>query len=562
MLAGMAWLGRDSRRTVLVAALLVASFLLTAFLAFRGLAAARSRQITAEGVVRDWTRAAMDELARRVEAQAAFYGTYPVLQAMASAPKLLSPADLAAAATNEEMRRSARLVRATLRYDASGGLEVSGGAPAEAVAWLGRTLPALAAAPPPPPQQKPLHAAFGDGERTFVWALTPAAQRAAERGTRHARTDRIEPRNQIVGFEVEIAALAPFFEQAIAASPLLPPSLAEGRIGNDSICVRVTDPRGGEVFRSPAAPNGPLAVRKLAGDGLLRGMTFDAMIAPKVVPLLILGGLAQPDAAMYLVPLLLAAGLLVTAVLQLRKERALARWRSEFVASVSHELRTPLTQIRMFAETLALDRVRSPEERRRSLAVIDQEARRLAQLVENVLQFSRGERGMLSLVRRPLDLVALTRETLTAFAPIAAARGVRVIASLPPTAVALADQDALRQVLLNLLDNAVKYGPNDQEVLVAVEVTTSAGAVAPGVRLSVDDQGPGVPARDRRRIWHRYQRLERERERAIAGAGIGLAVVRDLVTLHGGRVRVEDSARGGARFVIELPADLPAEARP
>jgi signal transduction histidine kinase len=165
----------------------------------------------------------------------------------------------------------------------------------------------------------------------------------------------------------------------------------------------------------------------------------------------------------------------------------------------------------MFAETLALDRVRSPEERRRSLAVIDQEARRLAQLVENVLQFSRGERGMLSLVRRPLDLVALTRETLTAFAPIAAARGVRVIASLPPTAVALADQDALRQVLLNLLDNAVKYGPNDQEVLVAVEATTAAGAAAPGVRLSVDDQGPGVPARDRRRIWHRYQRLERER---------------------------------------------------
>src|SRR6185436_366176 len=106
------------------------------------------------------------------------------------------------------------------------------------------------------------------------------------------------------------------------------------------------------------------------------------------------------------------------------------------------------------------------------------------------------------------------------------------------------DDEALRQILLNLLDNAAKYGPDGQTIAVTLE---------PGLRLTVEDEGPGIPARDRKRVWRRYVRLDRERERAIAGAGIGLAVVRDLVRLHRGTARVEEGSRG-ARFVIEVPA--------
>jgi signal transduction histidine kinase len=243
---------------------------------------------------------------------------------------------------------------------------------------------------------------------------------------------------------------------------------------------------------------------------------------------------------------------MLIAILQLRRERALSRLRSDFVSRVSHELRTPLTQIRMFAETLLLDRVRSEEERRRSLEIIDRESRRLASLVENVLRFSRGERGEDRVEVRPRDVVPLVRRLLFDFQPLTSGRA-RLVASLPERAEALADEDALQQILLNLLDNAVKYGPDGQEIRLAVE------AEGNRVRFSVEDQGPGIPPGERERIWERFHRLPRDRESAVAGTGIGLAIVRELARLQGGSTRVEEGGRGGARFVVELPAAPAAE---
>ena len=108
------------------------------------------------------------------------------------------------------------------------------------------------------------------------------------------------------------------------------------------------------------------------------------------------------------------------------------------------------------------------------------------------------------------------------------------------------DEDALRQILLNLLDNALKYGPAGQEIRVELR---GEGAVA---RLTVEDEGPGIPAADRERVWDRYLRLERDRRSAVTGTGIGLTVVRELVALHAGLAWVADSGRG-ARVVVELP---------
>ncbi len=109
------------------------------------------------------------------------------------------------------------------------------------------------------------------------------------------------------------------------------------------------------------------------------------------------------------------------------------------------------------------------------------------------------------------------------------------------------DADAIRQVLLNLLDNAIKYGPQGQTVKVELYQMSNKACIA------VSDQGPGVPESERERIWGGYYRLERERDSAIAGTGIGLAVVGELIEKHDGTVRVEDRDPGGARFVIELP---------
>jgi signal transduction histidine kinase len=177
--------------------------------------------------------------------------------------------------------------------------------------------------------------------------------------------------------------------------------------------------------------------------------------------------------------------------------------------------------------------------------------------VENILQFSRSERETTRLVPGPVELAPLVHAVTESFQPILRAKHVAIVSHVEPGMAVLADAEALRQVLLNLLDNAVKYGPPGQELRVGAE--RAGGAL----RLFVEDQGPGVPERDRERVWTSWQRLRRDERRAISGSGIGLTVVRDLVALHGGRAWVESAAGGGARFVVELPiAPVTAAPRP
>jgi signal transduction histidine kinase len=276
-------------------------------------------------------------------------------------------------------------------------------------------------------------------------------------------------------------------------------------------------------------------------------VSVEVGLRPETASRLIVGGLPRSRLPIVLAVLALAAALTVAALFLIRREGELSRLRTDLVAGVSHELRTPLAQIRMFGETLLLDRVRSDAERHRSLVIIDQEARRLAHLVENLLHFSRSERGHRWVAIRPLDLAAAVREATEAFAPLAAARNVTLRCELPESLPGSADPDAVRQVVLNLLDNAVKYGPPGTTVSIGLEA--SAGRV----RVSVDDAGPGIPPADRERVWRRFFRLPRDRGSGAAGTGIGLSVVRELAALHGGRAWVETAPAGGARFVVEWP---------
>jgi signal transduction histidine kinase len=245
--------------------------------------------------------------------------------------------------------------------------------------------------------------------------------------------------------------------------------------------------------------------------------------------------------------LILTAVLILAAAVQLRRERELTRLREDFVAGVSHEFRTPLAQIRLFAETLRLGRVRNQAERDRSLEIIEQETRRLNHLVENLLYVSRIARGVPTVSPEVRDVATELREAVEGFGPLAVARHARVEFQGPARLQGRADGDALRQIVLNLLDNAVKYGPAGQTVTVHLERRDG------HLRLAVDDQGPGVPVPDRRRIFQRFFRLERDRDANTAGTGIGLALVQELAAQHGGRVWVETAPAGGARFIVEWP---------
>ena len=335
------------------------------------------------------------------------------------------------------------------------------------------------------------------------------------------------------------------FRRVTLSERALPPAVT-GDLPPDSLfSASVLDGAGHAIFASPIAysspyhANAPLGTE--FGDLVLR---FE--LRPDVAGRLVIGGIPSSPTPLALGLLGLSTLLVVTALLQLRREYELIAIRSDFVSNVSHELRTPLSQILIFTELLKLGRLRSDAERERSLDIIDQEVRRLIRLVENVLQFARSGVGRRRLEEEAVPVAGLVRETLDAFRPLAAARDVTLRADVPARASVRADSSALRQILLNLLDNAVKYGPRGQTVSVAAQVLNGK------TRIAVDDQGPGIPLADRDRVWQGYYRLQRESRSAVAGSGIGLAVVRSLTSEMGGRAWVEDTDTGGARFVVEL----------
>jgi signal transduction histidine kinase len=348
------------------------------------------------------------------------------------------------------------------------------------------------------------------------------------------------------GFVTDWRTLAPLFRKVIERERLLPPSLTRGLVADSFFAVRVSNAAGREVYRSPMQ----YPMQFAASDTLLgpfSGLKAEVILRPSAARQLVIGGLPRSRLPLLLGLLLLTAGVVAATLVQFRREAQFARMRADWVSSVSHELRTPLAQIRMFAETLLLRRTRSEGERQRSLEIIDQEARRLTHLVENVLHFSRTGRGAHRIAPQPVDLATQVEDVVDAFAPLARSRRTDLRVDLQPGVVVPVDAGAFRQMLLNLLDNAVKYGPVNQTIVVRTRMDAAC------VRVEVDDQGPGIPAGERVRVWQPFRRLERDADSATGGSGIGLSVVRELAMLHGGRTWVEDAPGGGARIVVELP---------
>lgn len=246
---------------------------------------------------------------------------------------------------------------------------------------------------------------------------------------------------------------------------------------------------------------------------------------------------------------LLNAVLLVAALVQFRREADWIRARGGFVTAVSHELRTPLQQVLLFSDLLHLDRFESDAERQRATGIVAREVKRLIHLVENVLAFRPdGTRPAAPL--RTDDAYSfdqLVRETVGEFRPLAAARGVDIeLLAACPGAVDW-HPDAVRRVLLNLLDNAVKYGPPRGRVVVET------GCDGRAIVLRVSDEGPGIPASLRPRVTEPYFRGSGDAIDTQGGSGIGLSIVSDLVAAIGGTLRFDDGPGGGLRATVEVP---------
>ena len=293
------------------------------------------------------------------------------------------------------------------------------------------------------------------------------------------------------------------------------------------------------LYATAVKPHPPWIGSRWIMGGLAAMVTVS--VEDAAIPVLMSGGYPSNPAGQIIGAFAFGVLLLSVGARLSWRTLALSRQREEFTSSVSHELRTPLTNIQLFAETLLLDRARTPEEQRSALETITRETRRLVHMVENVLAPSRVGRPAVVLVRRSERVDQLVRDVLASFDPLLRSHDINVAVVYEGAESAFVDGDAVRRILVNLLDNAVRYGPEGQTL--RIEAVNRDHRL----ELSVEDERLGVVSADRERVWRPF---ERGAERVDGGTGIGLAVVRQLVTLHGDDARIEDGKRG-ARFVID-----------
>jgi two-component system phosphate regulon sensor histidine kinase PhoR len=245
-----------------------------------------------------------------------------------------------------------------------------------------------------------------------------------------------------------------------------------------------------------------------------------------------------------LTPLLRGEVLLV--LRDVTEERRALATRRDFVANASHELRTPVAAIRGAAETLLGGALESPGAARSFVEIISRQAERLARLTQDLLDLSRLESRQWRFERLPIDVAQAAAQVVELHAPLAERKGLEVRSAVPEGLSVLGDARALEQVLVNLVENAVKYTPEGS-------VTVSAAPEGGQVEIVVSDTGPGIEARHLPRIFERFYRIDPGRAREAGGTGVGLAIVKHLVQGMGGEIGVESGA-GGTRFRVRLPA--------
>jgi len=228
----------------------------------------------------------------------------------------------------------------------------------------------------------------------------------------------------------------------------------------------------------------------------------------------------------------------------LTNQRSALRRQREFAADASHELRTPLTVIRSSVEHLQRHRDRPVADVGDALEDIDDEVRHMTAIVEDLLLLARSDSGAIALEHVPVDLGDVAADGASALGKPANDRGIRVVVD-PQPAVVSGDPARLRQLVMILVDNAIRHSPSDGRVGVAVR------ALSAGASLTVEDDGPGIRPED---LPHVFERFYRAPGAPGGGTGLGLAIAAWIVDRHGGRIEVANRAEGGARFVVNLPA--------
>ncbi|MFY9313768.1 MAG: ATP-binding protein [Tepidanaerobacteraceae bacterium] len=242
----------------------------------------------------------------------------------------------------------------------------------------------------------------------------------------------------------------------------------------------------------------------------------------------------------------------VLAVLQdVTRERKLEDLRREFLGDVSHELRTPLTYLQGYTEALLDNMVKNEEERSRYLNIILEETLRLRRLVDELLDLSHIEAGHLDIKKNSISIESIVEKVSKKVHPLCDSKKIELEIDIQgDIPLIVADEDRIEQVLINLVDNAVRYSPKDSKVTVKVRPSDE------GVIVTVKDSGQGIPPEELPFVWERFYKVDKSRERKKSGTGLGLAIVKKIVELHNGRVWAQNCDEGGAEFSFYLPSSV------
>jgi len=238
--------------------------------------------------------------------------------------------------------------------------------------------------------------------------------------------------------------------------------------------------------------------------------------------------------------------------------KKLETMRIDFVANVSHELKTPLTAIKGFAETLKEGAINDKENAARFVDIIKENADRLSRLVEDLLTLSNIELGKVSFDIRDVNVEEVARTVISTLEPKAKAKGLSLEVDIEKGIHALSDKDRLAQILLNLVDNGIKFTEKGSvkiqaQLIPPVPLFGKEGVQGAFVEISVTDTGAGIPPKDIARLGERFYRVDPARSRELGGTGLGLAIVKHLVVSMNGKVSIESEYGKGTRISFSMP---------
>ncbi|MCB2204065.1 HAMP domain-containing histidine kinase [bacterium] len=326
---------------------------------------------------------------------------------------------------------------------------------------------------------------------------------------------------------------------------VLSPKLQE--LAGDNLRLSCIDRRTGEVLLSTSGRAEKQTLQQSRGFWLFPEYELAISLQGQTVKEIAQDRFQSNALLLSIIDLLLIAGVIVV-YRSVRKEMELAALKSDFVSNVSHELKTPLALIRMFAETLEMDRVRDEAQRKEYYGIIVQETERLTRLINNILTFSRIEAGKKDYRFASVDIDAVVREVMTMYSFHLEHKGfstsMELETSLPRVQ---ADEEAVAEALINLLDNAMKYSEDVKEVQVRT------GRDGGYIFIEVLDSGIGIAPEHRSRVFEKFYRVSEGLVHTAKGSGLGLSLVQHIMQAHGGSVQVESTPGKGSTFRLRFP---------